>query len=83
MYSLFLDVQTQILFRYYDYEYNDTFKISNIRSVDTANQDNGSCVTEIILGCTDQSFIEYTDSTNVYNESFFQHHFNCPWLYFR
>ena len=32
---------------YYDYEYNDTLKYQISGPVDTANQDNGSCVTKL------------------------------------
>ena len=53
---------------YYDFEYNDTLKYQLSGPVDTANQDNGSCVNEIILGCTNPNFIEYLDTANVYNE---------------
>ena len=69
MYSIIPGCTDSNFVEYYDYVYNDTLKYQISGPVDTANQDNGSCVNEIILGCTDASYIEYDDTANVYNES--------------
>ena len=56
---------------YYDFVFSNELQYEISGPVNIPNQDTdpSSCLTSIIEGCTDASFLQYVDSANVYNAS--------------